>query len=190
MGGGERILVWAGPGSRAGVLARLRSLEAPPAAGSPAPTVSPCVPGSATSHLGAGPPSAGGRPVPRGRVSGTPVSTHRMPEAPRQPPALGRPDRLQTSPRIPRGRSTELGYAAPLTSQPLRSGALVPVCLSGSGTSRNIHPETPHATRGQPPFPAEPLSGAGSVDLELVRVTRAPKTHICGALVLNPAALF
>ena len=125
-----------------------------------------------------------------GRVSGTPVSTHRMPEAPRQPPALGRPDRLQTSPRIPRGRSTELGYAAPLTSQPLRSGALVPVCLSGSGTSRNIHPETPHATRGQPPFPAEPLSGAGSVDLELVRVTRAPKTHICGALVLNPAALF
>ena len=90
----------------------------------------------------------------------------------------------------PRSRSTALGYAAPLTSQPLRAGALVPVCLSGSGTSRNIHPESPRATRGQPPFPAEPLSGAGSVDLELGRVTRAPKTHICGALVLNPAALF
>lgn len=181
VGGGERILVRAGPGSRAGVLARLRSLEAPPA---------PAVVG--TAHLGAGPPSAGGRPAPRGRVSRTPVSTHRMPEAPRQPPALGRPDCLQTSPRIPppRSRSTALGYAAPLTSQPLRAGALVPVCLSGSGTSRNIHPESPRATRGQPPFPAEPLSGAGSVDLELGRVTRAPKTHICGALVLNPAALF
>lgn len=71
-------------------------------------------------------------------------------------------------------RSTALGYAAPLTSRPLRP-AWIPISLSGSGTAA---------------FPAEPLSGAGSLDLEVVGVTRAHKTHICGALVLNPAALF
>ncbi|CAM9529124.1 unnamed protein product [Rangifer tarandus platyrhynchus] len=66
-----------------------------PAASFPGPTVSPCGPGSAPLTWALDRCLRGGRPMPRGRVSGTAVSTQRMPEA--SLPALTAKD--------PRGRN-------------------------------------------------------------------------------------
>lgn len=92
MGGRERILVWAHQGGGLGPTSVPQAL---PAAGFPGPTVSPCGPGSAPLTWALDRCLRGGRPMPRGRVSGTAVSTQRMPEA--SLPALTAKD--------PRGRN-------------------------------------------------------------------------------------